>query len=420
MRWMILKQPRPKIRTWFTSWFLDNKVVVSLLVLLLILLNVLILSKLPGLWAPIQSLFDILGVPVIIAGVGYYLINPVVDWLQHRFNISRLVTITVVFVVIFGLIAWGIFSVIPVVQEQLTGLINNWPTYWHHTEQFVLQSLSGSEFDAIRHQLTDINDQVNNFFKSGGSNFVQTSLNSIGHVVSHVSTIAIAIITAPFVLFYLLKDGHQLPEYMVQFIPVRKRASFLRILTDMNRQVSNYVRGQLTVAFFVAVIFAIGYGLIGMKFALLLGIASGLLNLIPYLGSFLAMVPAIVIGAFVSPVMLLKVLIVFVIEQTLEGRIISPLVLGNTLKIHPVTIIFILLASGKLFGIVGVILGIPGYAVLKVIGTEIFRWYQSQSQFEAPADSTKWVKKKSLAIARDERWNLPASFLNTGNLALVG
>ncbi|KRK49557.1 AI-2E family transporter [Secundilactobacillus kimchicus] len=386
---MILKQPRPKIRTWFTSWFLDNKVVVSLLVLLLILLNVLILSKLPGLWAPIQSLFDILGVPVIIAGVGYYLINPLVDWLQHRFNISRLVTITVVFVVIFGLIAWGIFSVIPVVQEQLTGLINNWPTYWHHTEQFVLQSLSGSEFDAIRHQLTDINDQVNNFFKSGGSNFVQTSLNSIGHVVSHVSTIAIAVITAPFVLFYLLKDGHQLPEYMVQFIPVRKRVSFLRILTDMNRQVSNYVRGQLTVAFFVAVIFAIGYGLIGMKFALLLGIASGLLNLIPYLGSFLAMVPAIVIGAFVSPVMLLKVLIVFVIEQTLEGRIISPLVLGNTLKIHPVTIIFILLASGKLFGIVGVILGIPGYAVLKVIGTEIFHWYQSQSQFEAPADSTK-------------------------------
>lgn len=337
----------------------------------------------------IQSLFDILGVPVIIAGVGYYLINPLVDWLQHRFNISRLVTITVVFVVIFGLIAWGIFSVIPVVQEQLTGLINNWPTYWHHTEQFVLQSLSGSEFDAIRHQLTDINDQVNNFFKSGGSNFVQTSLNSIGHVVSHVSTIAIAVITAPFVLFYLLKDGHQLPEYMVQFIPVRKRVSFLRILTDMNRQVSNYVRGQLTVAFFVAVIFAIGYGLIGMKFALLLGIASGLLNLIPYLGSFLAMVPAIVIGAFVSPVMLLKVLIVFVIEQTLEGRIISPLVLGNTLKIHPVTIIFILLASGKLFGIVGVILGIPGYAVLKVIGTEIFHWYQSQSQFEAPADSTK-------------------------------
>jgi predicted PurR-regulated permease PerM len=98
------------------------------------------------------------------------------------------------------------------------------------------------------------------------------------------------------------------------------------------------------------------------------------------------MVPSIVVGAFISPVMLIKVLIVFVIEQTLEGRVISPLVLGNTLSIHPVTIIFILLASGKLFGIVGVILGIPGYAVLKVILTELFHWYRQHSDFEKQSE----------------------------------
>lgn len=382
---MKLKQPPVKQHTWFTNWFLNNKVVVSLLVLLLVLLNLLLLSKLPGLWTPIRSLFDILGVPIILAGVGYYLINPLVDWLQNRFNVNRIITITVVFVVVIGLIAWGIFSVIPVIQEQLASLVKNWPTYWDHLEQFVLQSLSGSEFAALRHQLTDLNDKVNSFFSSGGSSFVKTSLSSIGNIVSHVSTIVIAIVTAPFVLFYLLKDGHNLPDYMAHFVPAKRRASFLRILTDMNNQVSNYVRGQLTVAFFVAVIFSIGYGIIGMKFALLLGIASGILNLIPYLGSFLAMIPAIVVGAFMSPIMLLKVLIVFVIEQTLEGRVISPLVLGNTLKIHPVTIIFILLAAGKLFGIVGVILGIPGYAVLKVIATELFHWYQARNDFEKSA-----------------------------------
>lgn len=129
--------------------------------------------------------------------------------------------------------------------------------------------------------------------------------------------------------------------------------------------------------------FAFGYWVIGLKFALLLGIVSGILNLIPYLGSFLAMVPAITVGAFVSPLMLVKVLIVFVIEQTLEGRVISPLVLGNTLAIHPVTIIFILLAAGKLFGIAGVILGIPGYAVIKVIVNEWFDWYRQHSDFDA-------------------------------------
>lgn len=376
-----MKQPRPKLKTWFTSLFLDNKLSVSLVVTLLILLNLLLLSKLPFIWEPIQSLFDILGPPIIIAGVGYYLINPLVDWFQQRVNVNRLVTITIVFIVIFGLIVWGILLVIPVMQRQLTVLLNNWPDYWNYTEKFMHKSLSRSEFSAMQYPLTNINDQVSAFFKELGPIFMKTSWHSIGSIVSNVSTIVIALITAPFVLFYLLKDGYKLPGYVIKLIPSRNRRSFLRILTDINKQISNYIRGQLTVAFFVAVIFSIGYSIIGMKFALLLGIASGLLNLIPYLGSLIAMIPAIVIGVFVSPLMLLKVLIVFVVEQTLEGRVISPLVLGNTLKIHPVSIIFILLASGKLFGIAGIILGIPGYAVLKVIVTEVFHWYQNKISF---------------------------------------
>ncbi|MGL4383397.1 MAG: AI-2E family transporter, partial [Bacilli bacterium] len=80
-----------------------------------------------------------------------------------------------------------------------------------------------------------------------------------------------------------------------------------------------------------------------------------------------------------GPVMLVKVIIVFVIEQTIEGRVVSPLVLGSQLKMHPVTIILVLLASGKLFGVVGVIVGIPVYASLKVVVTHLFIWYQKTS-----------------------------------------
>lgn len=101
--------------------------------------------------------------------------------------------------------------------------------------------------------------------------------------------------------------------------------------------------------------------------------------MIPYLGSFLAMIPAILVGAFISPWMLVKVLIVFAVEQTVEGRVLSPLILGSNLKIHPVTIIVVLLASGKMFGVLGVIFGIPGYAVLKVLVSHLFNWYQANS-----------------------------------------
>ena len=173
-----------------------------------------------------------------------------------------------------------------------------------------------------------------------------------------------------------MRDGHDLPEYLAKAFPVRYRPQFLQILGEINTQLSQYIRGQLVVAFFVALMFFIGYLVIGLKFALTLAVAAGFLNLIPYLGSFLAMVPSIVIGAFISPVMLVKVLIVFAIEQTLEGRFISPLVLGSNLAIHPVTILVVLLASGQMFGLVGVIFGIPAYAVLKVLfihGFELFK-----------------------------------------------
>ena len=109
------------------------------------------------------------------------------------------------------------------------------------------------------------------------------------------------------------------------------------------------------------------------------GIMAGFLNMVPYLGSFLAMVPVIIMGLVQGPAMLIKVLIIFFIEQTIEGRFVSPLVLGNKLSIHPITIMFILLTAGSLYGVWGVLLGIPIYASVKVVVREIFDWYRSVS-----------------------------------------
>ena len=167
-----------------------------------------------------------------------------------------------------------------------------------------------------------------------------------------------------------------MPDYLVSFLPNRYRLGVKDVFKSMNTQLSNYIRGQLGVAFLVALMFWIGYMIIGLKYALLLGIIAGFLNLIPYLGSFLAMVPAVALGLFTSPFMLVKVLIVFVIEQTLEGRLISPLILGNSMKFHPLTVLFVLLVSGKIFGLLGVIIGVPGYAVLKVIVSTYFDWFK--------------------------------------------
>ena len=165
----------------------------------------------------------------------------------------------------------------------------------------------------------------------------------------------------------------------VSVLPTRYRETTVRMLSDINNQLEGYVQGQVTVAIVVAIMFIIFFKIIGLRYAVTLGISAGILNLIPYLGSFLAMLPALVLGLVAGPEMFIKVLIVFAVEQTIEGRFVSPLVLGSQLNIHPITILFVLLTSGSMFGIWGVFLGIPVYASAKVVIGAIFEWYKEVS-----------------------------------------
>ena len=184
----------------------------------------------------------------------------------------------------------------------------------------------------------------------------------------------------PIVLYYLLLEGNKIPRTILYYTPTKHRETVSRILYRSNYQISQYIRGQITVAIIVAILFAIGYGIIGIDYGISLAIFAGFCNVIPYLGSFIAIIPVVIIGVLTSPLMLIKVFIVMFIEQFIEGRFVSPQILGSSLQIHPVTILFVLLGAGKLFGLVGVILGVPGYAVIKVFVGELYRVYREHSE----------------------------------------
>ncbi|WP_404819876.1 AI-2E family transporter [Lactiplantibacillus garii] len=365
----------------------SGRVIRGLLIILLVLAILFLGQQVDWIWTPIRQFFSIVGFPLILAGVLYYLMNPLVDRLERKYHVRRTWTIIGLFVVITALIVLGLVAIIPTIRNQTLTIINDWPTYWQNASNELNKWINDPQLSGLRNQLEQWNTDASQLLSSRFSKYLTGTVSSLTSVFSTVTTIIIGLITAPFILFYLLKDGHQLPGYLAKFVPTRVRQSFLTMLTEINTQVSNYIRGQLTVAFFVAVMFAIGYSLIGLKFALTLGIAAGILNLIPYLGSFLAMVPSVVIALVTSPWMLVQVLIVFVIEQTIEGRIISPLVLGSSLAIHPVTILIVLLAAGKIFGLMGVIFGIPGYAIVKVLWSHLFGWYRANSPLYAPTDT---------------------------------
>lgn len=290
-----------------------------------------------------------------------------------------------------ALIVWGIVVIVPKIQEQSVSFASNFPQYVDTIDDKLTEILRDPLFNQFREQLETAGDKIINSAGDLIKNLSKTTVQSVGSIVGAVATVIVAIMTMPFILFYLLKDGRQLAPYFVKFLPTRMRKPTLKVLSEMNDQVSSYIRGQLTVAFAVAIMFIIGFSIIGLEYSVTLGIVAGFLNLIPYLGSFLAMIPAVFLGIVAGPLMLVKVIIVFIAEQTIEGRLISPLVLGNQLAIHPVTILLVLLTSGKLFGIVGVILGIPVYAAAKVIITHIFEWYTTISSLyeDDPVETPK-------------------------------
>ena len=365
--------------TWFFKWLLDNKVATGFAVVLLFLLNILLLTKLSFMFQPIADFLGVIMLPIILAAVFYYLLNPIVDYFESR-KVHRVVTISILFAIILALIIWGLAVAIPNMVTQGEKFAANFPDYVESGEKHITSLLGDELFKQFRPQIEKAVTSFSDNLIEISKNLSTTLVNSTSSFLSAATSVIISLMIFPFILFYLLRDGKSLNQYMTNMLPTAWRNDTSTVLTQVNLQLSSYVRGQLIVAGTIAIMFSIMFSIIGLKYAVVIGISAGFLNLIPYLGSFLAMIPAFIIALVAGPLMVIKVAIVFVIEQTIEGRFVSPLVLGSKLNIHPITILFVLLTSGKIFGFWGVLIGIPVYASAKVIVVYFYKWYRKISR----------------------------------------
>lgn len=362
----------------FKRFFLNNKFVLFLLVTLLIGLNILIFTRISFVFDPFVVFLKTVLLPLILTGVAFYLLNPIVDILE-RFKVKRAYSIIILYLAVAGIITIIITSVIPVIRDQVTMLVTNVPTY---TEQVQLQfeALIGSDFMAQFQSAINIRpEELMRQATTRITDVVNSAWTGVGTFLGAVTETLIAVITVPFILFYLLKDRRKLPAYILKLIPTALRESSHRIMTEMNHQVSSYIRGQIIVSFCIGVLLYIGYLIIGLDYSLTLAAIAAFTSIVPYLGPAIAITPALIVAMVTSPIMLLKMIVVWTVVQLIEGKFISPQIMGKSLSVHPITIIFVILTAGNLFGVVGIILAVPGYAVLKVVVTHLYRWFQERS-----------------------------------------
>ncbi|WP_281829871.1 MULTISPECIES: AI-2E family transporter [Lactobacillus] len=381
------KKSRKKAN-FFEKWFLDNRFSVILFNLLLFFMIIWVFNKISFVLNPAWMFFSAILPPVLLATIQFYVMNPVVDWLEKKWRVPRVLTIIVLFLIVVVALIWIINTIIPIVQGQINSLVKNWPKIWDDAVNATQNALRDPRLNSVRSNIDKIIDNTQKTLFKSGQTTVNAALTNISSAVSIITMTIMTLMTAPFLLFFMLKDGHNLRPYITKFAPQRWQKSFGKLLWDINNAISSYIRGQITVAFWVGVMFAIGYTIVGLPYGYALAILAGFLNLIPYFGTFIAFIPALVIGIMTSLPMLIKVLIVFAIEQTIEGRVISPLVMGNKLEMYPITTILLLIGASAVWGLWGVVFGIPIYAVLKIIVSRVYNYYRKVSDvFDDDADS---------------------------------
>ena len=361
-----------------TNWmkFLGgNNIFYTFGILFLVGLTILLYSQLDFILRPIFIIVSTIITPLVISFILYYLLSPIVDSLEKR-GVKRLITIIVIYLVVIGLLSWLVIWLFPILQQQFNELVDSIPQLFNTVIDYLRNAVNNISLNAEQRQafdeglssFEDINMMIIDYLSDGFS--------GVTNIISSVTNVFVIILIVPVILFFFLKDGSIFIKGFMDKIPPGRRADISAILKAIDSQVGSYIKGQIIIALVNGILMFIGFSIIGLNYSGILAVAGGILSFIPYLGPTLTFIPAAIIALTDSFWMVGKLAIVWGVIQFTEGNLIEPNILGSRLNVHPVSIIFILLVMGELLGLVGMILGVPIYAILKVLATYIFQRFQ--------------------------------------------
>lgn len=326
---------------------------------------------------PLLIIFKTVFAPLLLALILYYLLDPIVNFFEKK-GVKRLYSIIGIVVMLLLLIAAIIIWAVPRIYSQTASLVNDFPQHIENFNRALEELFSGTVLQNPLEELFDsVEDVVYQVFTTL-SNSLGDIQSFVGDLFSTVSGFFIILFTAPIITFFLLKDASQFYRYFLKLLPPKFREDSKELGAILNSQVGDYLKGQFIVALANGLIVFIGFLIIGMPYSLPLAILVTVTSFIPYIGPFIAFVPCAVIALLHSFQMLLGLIVVWIVEQILNGNVIEPKVLGDQLKVHPVTIVLVLLVMGNLFGLFGLVFGIPTYTVFKAFGVFLFRKFKQR------------------------------------------
>ena len=317
-----------------------------------------------------------------VAGMAVaYLLDPLAERLQ-RWGMSRLVATTLITVAFFLLLVGGLALLVPLLEDQITSFAAKLPAYYEGLAQWIKplifraqKSLSPSDFAHLKESI---------------GSYAGTAVGWVVSVVQEVLTSGLAVVNIlslifimPVVTFYMLRDWHRLVSAVDSWLPRDHAPTIRQELQEINRTLSGFIRGQGMVMLSLAFYYGVGLSLVGLDLGLVVGISAGLASFIPYLGTISGFAAGLALAFAQTGDWHLPALVagVFLVGNLIEGNFLTPRLVGNRVGLHPVWIIFALLAGGALFGFLGILLAVPTAAVIGVLVRFMLRNYLASSLY---------------------------------------
>ncbi|QJC52840.1 AI-2E family transporter [Paenibacillus albicereus] len=345
----------------------QNRMLLGLVYAILGLLALFLLLLLKPLLMTVYRFASAVLTPFLIAMVIAYVLHPIVSLLSAR-RVPRSLAVLLIYAVFCSALAVILMNLIPMVASQVQELGQHAPELTMRAQSLV-RDFNHTSFlpESFREAMIRALAGLEKRLAESTTDFI----NNIGSMLGAVFLFFII----PFLVFYILKDFEVMERAVIACVPKSHRKPVVRMLKDIDEALGSYIRGQFLVCVIIGLLAYAGYAVIGVPYALLLASIVAVTNVIPYLGPFIGAAPALLVASTVSFKMMVLVVVVNTACQILEGNVISPQVVGRTLHIHPLMIIFALLVGGQLAGIPGMILAVPVFAALKVILQHVFAYY---------------------------------------------
>ena len=323
----------------------------------------------------------------ISAGLAY-LGDPLVDRLQrlrvYKWPVARTAAVIIVFLLMTAAVGLLLLFILPMVREQILYLVRRAPEMVEWSMGTALPWLQAKlGLGPLEMDLQSLSAAARAYWKevSSAALGVLGTMSRCGQAVVHW---LMNLILIPVVTFYLLRDWDKLVQAIQNLIPRHDEPAVSALFREVDDVLGAFILGQLMVMVALGLVYTLGLWLIGLDLAFIIGMGAGLLSIVPYLGTFLGLVAALLAAIFQFQDVLHPVLVlaIFAAGQSLEGMVLTPLLVGDRIGLHPVAVIFAVLAGGQLFGFLGILLALPVAAALNVLVRHLNQRYRDSDLYQ--------------------------------------